>query len=437
MPDMLRLVAIFTGVVFALSAQYPGGQYPGGQYPGGQYPGGQYPGGQYPGGRYPGTNRLPIPPIKFPGRKGKDKVGQGTEGILKSLSEKELVLAVEGGDDRRYRLLAKTQFKDKKGETIRESVLKSGDQVKVETSADDDETAIRVTLIEKAVVPPIAVSEAGGEPKEGPKAKDKEKEKDREKEVEKDEPEPAPVVAPKATAAVRMDPPARPGDVKLLSDEQILKEAKESATGYTASLPAAFTSTESTQRFFSTAGPGNWQTLENVSADHAWRKGSPEEYTNLLISGAPTSRTPDKAGLRNYAEFGDSLGDLFAAKGAFRRKPGAETVSGRTTFVFDVSVDEATSQWQHTAFDGRKHKAGYDGTVWIDQQTRQVLRFERRTTSLPSDFPIAIVQASYRFTYVGLEGKPYLVPAAGEVSTCLRGAGSCTKNVSEYKDYRR
>ena len=41
-------------------------------------------------------------------------------------------------------MLARTQFHDKKGEQIRDSILKPGDQLEVEAGADDPETAVRV-----------------------------------------------------------------------------------------------------------------------------------------------------------------------------------------------------------------------------------------------------------------------------------------------------
>ena len=149
-----------------LQAQYPPGQYPpGGQYPqGGQYPPGQYPqGGQYPPGQYPqgGGTGLPIPRIKLPGRKPKDPDAakkdakskseitvklQSVDGTLGKLSEKALVLNTPEKGARTFRLLAKTQFLDKEGESMRDSLLKPGDRLQVSFNPDDEETALRVTL---------------------------------------------------------------------------------------------------------------------------------------------------------------------------------------------------------------------------------------------------------------------------------------------------
>ena len=146
--------------------QYPGGQYPPSQYPGGQYPGGQYPPSQYPGGQYPNTypstypdNRLPggipMPNIKLPGKKPKagEEVKQSlgaADGTLRKLGERDLLLQTAKNVVLRFRLLPKTRFLNKAGEPVRDSLIHAGDQLSVQASPDDPETAVRVTLVRSA-----------------------------------------------------------------------------------------------------------------------------------------------------------------------------------------------------------------------------------------------------------------------------------------------
>ena len=49
----------------------------------------------------------------------------------------------------KFRTLAKTQFRDKDGEQVRDSLLKPGDQLSVQVNGDDPETALRVILTRK------------------------------------------------------------------------------------------------------------------------------------------------------------------------------------------------------------------------------------------------------------------------------------------------
>src|SRR5258707_1007646 len=145
--------------------QYPPVQYPtGGQYPPGQYPrGGQYPPGQSPPNTYPNTYptrlpggvpvNLPVPEVKLPrGSKDKSKTDDvktsvaSVDGTVRKLSDKELVLQTPKRSLLRFRLLAKTKFQNKAGEAVRDSLLHPGDQLAVQVSPDDEETALRVVL---------------------------------------------------------------------------------------------------------------------------------------------------------------------------------------------------------------------------------------------------------------------------------------------------
>lgn len=124
--------------------QYPPGQYPPGQYPPGQYPPGQYPPGQYPPGQYP-PNSVPVPQKKTSEKNSDTKLNlRAAEGTLRELNENALYLELSNHKILKFRMLSRTQFHDKKGEQIRDSLLKPGDQITVQVGSDDPETALRV-----------------------------------------------------------------------------------------------------------------------------------------------------------------------------------------------------------------------------------------------------------------------------------------------------
>ncbi len=161
MTRILRFVLPALLAAATVRAQFPG-QYPPGQYPPGQYPPGQYPPGQYPPGQYPpgsiglpGGINLPVP--KLPGKKNKDSSDSNStrvalravDGSLRELGEKDLYLETSKHKLLKFRTLTKTQFRDKDGEQVRDSLLKPGDQLSVEVNGDDPETALRVILTRK------------------------------------------------------------------------------------------------------------------------------------------------------------------------------------------------------------------------------------------------------------------------------------------------
>ena len=144
---ILRFVLVALLAVAAGRAQGPS-PYPQTPYPG-QYPPGQYPPGQI---GLPGGLNLPMP--KLPGKKSKDTSDSNSarvplraaDGTLRELGEKDLYLETSKHKILRFRTLAKTQFRDKDGEQVRDSLLKPGDQLSVQVNGDDAETALRVGL---------------------------------------------------------------------------------------------------------------------------------------------------------------------------------------------------------------------------------------------------------------------------------------------------
>jgi hypothetical protein len=69
---------------------------------------------------------------------------RAADGTLRELAAKELYLETSHHKILKFRLLAKTQFENEKGEPVRESLLKAGDQLSVQADTDDPETAVRV-----------------------------------------------------------------------------------------------------------------------------------------------------------------------------------------------------------------------------------------------------------------------------------------------------
>jgi hypothetical protein len=87
--------------------------------------------------------------------------------------------------------------------------------------------------------------------------------------------------------------------------------------------------------------------------------------------------------------------------------------------------------------DGRNVNPAYEGAIWVDRDTRRILRIEQRTTSLPMDYPISKVELALNYGFAKIDGKSYLLPAGSENLGCSRGSGACTRNVIDFRDYRK
>ena len=105
--------------------------------------------------------------------------------------------------------------------------------------------------------------------------------------------------------------------------------------------------------------------------------------------------------------------------------------------VFDLTVTAGNSHWELVSPDGRHYNTAYEGAIWIDKDTRRVLRIEQSTTGLPQDFPLSKAETVLTYAFVKIDNKPYLLPAGSENLGCSRGSGACTRNVIEFKNYKK
>lgn len=461
-----RTIAVFAGfAVGAFAWQYPG-QYPPGQYPPGQYPPGQYPPGQYPPGQYPGQYPpntyptrlpggipvgLPVPEVKLPKRQTKDKSDDvkltmaSVEGTFRRMGEKDLLLQTNHKTVLRFRLLAKTQFRDKEGEPIRDSLLHPGDQLTVHVNTDDEETALRVVLNRSATPAERAAAERPVDEASvrAPKSEDLSKSHT----VTARESSPAESGPPAETAkseAPNSEHPSPAGDMpsaprsspRLNTDEAILADARSAAASFSADLPN-FLAEQVTTRYFSNTFPAQWQTLDVVTAEVS-SVGGKEEYRDIKINGSPAVRPVEQTGTWTTGEFASTLEDVLstATNATFKRR-GQDRIAGRDAFVYDLKVAQANSHWTLVAPDQRQFSPAYEGAIWIDRETRRVLRLEQRTDALPRDFPVKRAEAILSYAYVQIEQRTYLMPVASDNLGCMSGSGACRRNLVEFRDYRK
>lgn len=449
---------------FAAWAQYPPGQYPPGTYPPGQYPPQPYP-GQYPPGGYPPNTyptrlpggvpvNLPVPEVGLPKRQPKDKGGSDSDskvalapidGTLRKLGEKDLYLQTSGKTVLRFRLLAKTQFRDKQGAQVRDSLLHPGDQLSILVSPDDPETAIRVVFAREGTASERKSADKPLEEARAPEAKDLGKsrtvvtQETTSAETRESPEDPKPELS-KPEATIEKIEPLAPAveshEPRLDTDAAVLMDARSTASAYTAGLPN-FLADQVTTRYFSASWPASWQELDVVTATVAYANGK-EEYRDIRVNGSPTNVPPERSGSWSTGEFATTLEDVLsrATNAAFKRR-GEDRIAGRPAIVFDYTVAQPNSHWTLVSPDGRRYNPAYEGSVWIDKDTRRVLRIEQRSVSMPQDFPLRKAESTLEYGFVRIEQGTYLLPALSENLGCWSGSGSCSRNAIKFQNYRK
>ena len=468
----LSLVVAFGALSWA---QYPPGyppgqypQYPPGQYPPGQYPPGQYPPGQYPPGQYPNTYptrlpggvpvNVPVPTVSLPKRSPKEKGGGESDskialapidGTLRKLGEKDLFLQSNGKTVLRFRLLAKTQFRDKQNEPIRDSLLHPGDQLSVLVNPDDPETAVRIVFVREGTAAEKKSADKSLDEARAPEAKDLPKTRTTiAQESAPSEPvtttEPA-TSAPAEPAKSAPAPPADSGtpvspspssEPRLNTDAAILADARTTASAYTAGLPN-FLAEQATTRYFTNSWPASWQEIDVVTATVAYANGK-EDYRDIKVNDVPTNVPPERSGSWSTGEFATTLEDVLSpATAANFKRRGDDRIAGRPVIAFDYTVEQAHSHWTLVAPDGRRYNPAYQGAVWIDRDTRRVLRIEQRTTSMPPDFPLSKAESTVEYGFVRIDQGTYLLPTLSDNLGCFTGSGSCSRNSIQFRNYRK
>lgn len=416
-----------------------------------QYP---YPGGGYPGGGYPGGIGIPIPGIHLPGRKPKTDNGskvtvQSVEGTLRHLEEKELLLQTSSSKVLRFRLIPTTEFRGKDGKSIRDSLLHPGDKITIDANPGDLETAIHVILnksgsdsdLEKAGYPveeskistpessdfgkPHSVADSDNSSVMSSSSPASEGERPSLSRSSEDR-GPAPDRAPdKAPAAAQQDE----------SLDGIIADARTAAASFSADLPN-FLVQQITTRYAGSRNSENFRLMDTVTADVASVNGK-EDYRNIKVNGKPTNR-PEDSGTWSTGEFKITLEDILSVRtnATFTRR-GDDRIRNRDAWVFDLTVDQPHSHWTIMDENGRKLKPAYRGTIWVDKESRRVLRIEQEAINVPRDFAYDKNEASLEYGFFNIDGHSYLLPANSVNEACGTGTSSCSRNIIQFKNYRK
>lgn len=468
---ILYRAGVFAGVLLwaapAAVAQYPPTYPP--TYPPSPYP---YP-YPYPDDRVrlPGGVPVEVPTIKLPKRTPKDKEKdkakpptqgaeslkmtlRGVDGTLRELGEKHLYVEVGAGPKKllRFRLLAKSQFRNQQGEPIRDSLLKPGDQLTLQVNVDDPETALRVILSragteaertaagrpfdhdsakapEEADTRPVGVIELADSGVPGPAAPAGASEA----EMDPGRPrlERRPQSAPEAEAA-----PQYTVEGVQSADDEIIAAARMAAASFAAEIPN-FLVQQYTTRYYSDSLPVSWHVRDVVSAEVASVNGT-EEYRNIQLNGRPSSDPPERTGAWSTGEFVTTLQDIMQPGVASFVRSGQDQVAGRIAYVYKYTVTKANSHWRLVApRENLSERPPYEGTVWIDKERKCVLRIEQRATGISSGFPYDRAETTLEYDWVRIDGKPFLLPTLSENLMCMRGTASCSKNEIAFRNYRK
>ncbi len=219
----------------------------------------------------------------------------------------------------------------------------------------------------------------------------------------------------------------------------LLEQARVHALQFAEELPN-FIVTQTVTRYLQTPDTRDWQLQDKLEVELSYRIGKGEVFKLLRVNDATTRQSYEElAGSTSTGEFGSMLAGLFRpdTRAEFREVK-RETFRGRATVVFDFKVRRANSRTQIGDKDsGKKTVAGYSGSVWIDTETKRVLRMEDSADEIPAGFPVSLSENAVEYDWATIAGERYLLPIRAEVLMGRDSQKVYTRNVIEFRDYRK
>ena len=231
------------------------------------------------------------------------------------------------------------------------------------------------------------------------------------------------------------------------SEEQaaIISEVREYALNYSKNLPD-FICTQVTRRY-AAATPGgkynrrgesdpSWQLQDTLTIRLSYFEQK-EDYKLIMVNNTVTQQDYTKLdGAVSTGEFGSMLREIFepATEARFDWDHWA-TLRGRRALAFAFHVSQERSQWL-LDYERQQHiRPAYSGLVYVDRDTRQVLRVTMAAENIPASFPIQQAETVLDYDYQTLSGRQFLLPLKAD--NRLKTSDVLSRLDEEFRLYRK
>jgi hypothetical protein len=224
-----------------------------------------------------------------------------------------------------------------------------------------------------------------------------------------------------------------------LASLPFIEQARYHALEYSDDLPN-FRVTQLVTRYVRGLASKDWEKRDSLELELSYSARDGEKYRLIKLDGAPTKMSYDQVGgSTSTGEFGALMSSLFSpqAKTDFR-ETGREALNGRQTAIYDFRVKKVNSNSELSDRQtGRTVIAGYQGTVWIDLESKRVLRIELAHENIPPSFPLTMAENAVDYDWVTIAGERYLLPVRAEVLLGRERERQYSRNLIEFRRYQK
>ena len=230
-----------------------------------------------------------------------------------------------------------------------------------------------------------------------------------------------------------------PSHKREIIEPSLIEEARAHAMEYIKDLPD-FIAVQTINRYARSTRNGAWKHGDTLEVEVAYSAGEGESHRVFRVNGKPPKKDYENlGGAISTGEFGTRLaGILMPQAQASFEESGRREFRGRSVVIYDFKVETANSNSQIIDINTREAIiSGSSGTVWIDVQTKRVLRIEQYHDDIPSNFPITLAETVLEYDWVKIREDHYLMPVRAEVILGREREKFYMRNVIEFKDYRK
>ncbi len=221
--------------------------------------------------------------------------------------------------------------------------------------------------------------------------------------------------------------------------DPFIEEVRKIVRDYLDELPD-FICQQEVQRYFDADGTGAWDKADTLTYELTYNRKR-ESYKPINVLGRPVTRPLEEAGgAYSTGDFASGLASLFDPETKAVFKPaGRERLGNRQTLIYDFRVPQESSKLTVKATAAPQIVAGYSGSVWIDAETKKVLRIDQAVDDLPKSYPVTHSESSVDYDVIKLRGLDvdFLLPTRAELVIGNRREKQNSRNLIYFKFYRK
>lgn len=213
-----------------------------------------------------------------------------------------------------------------------------------------------------------------------------------------------------------------------------IEQARGVGLAYVGGLPD-FLVRQQVQRYYKQGG-ARWQLQDTLEIAIAYSQEKGEKLDLKLQKGVSTSLTLEKVGgLTSTGQFAGQLKALFdpISQTEFTDE-GMLTIYGQSCRVFAYVVPTRTSRQELRVSDS-KVVAGYRGRIFLNPETRQIVRMESQCFDIPADFPVSEAMSVVEFGWVSIGDRSFFLPVNARVALTFRRERTTNLNCITFSKY--